>query len=100
MGAEGANFHKELMARMGYEDEAHEIQHLFLEGKRGEAIAAVPSAFADEISLVGPPERIRDRLQAWEDSAVTTLNVRGPGRRHHAQDRGRGRCPGTTCPRR
>ena len=75
MGAEGANFHKNLMARMGYESEANEIQRLFLEGKRDEAIAMVPSAFADEISLVGPPERIRDRLQTWEDSAVTTLNV-------------------------
>jgi F420-dependent oxidoreductase-like protein len=75
MGAEGANFHKDLMARMGYEREANEIQRLFLEGKRDEAIATVPSAFADEISLVGPPERIRDRLQQWEDSPVTTLNV-------------------------
>ena len=75
MGAEGANFHTNLMARMGYEQEAHEIQRLFLEGKRDEAIATVPSSFADEISLVGPPERIRDRLQMWEESAVTTLNV-------------------------
>jgi F420-dependent oxidoreductase-like protein len=78
MGAEGANFHKNLMARMGYEREANEIQRLFLEGKREEAIATVPSAFADEISLVGPPERIRDRLQKWEESAVTTLNVAVP----------------------
>jgi F420-dependent oxidoreductase-like protein len=75
MGAEGANFHTNLMARMGYEREAYEIQRLFLEGKRDEAIATVPSAFADEISLVGPRERIRDRLQAWEDSPVTTLLV-------------------------
>jgi hypothetical protein len=63
------------MARMGYEHEADEIQRLFLEGKRDEAIATVPSAFADEISLVGPPERIKERVQAWEESAVTTLNV-------------------------
>src|SRR5262245_3680719 len=75
MGAEGANFHKNLMARMGYEEQANEIQRLFLEGKRDEAIATVPSAFADEISLVGPPERIKERLQMWEDSPVTTLNV-------------------------
>ena len=75
MGAEGVNFHTNLMARMGYEKQAYEIQRLFLEGKRDEAIATVPSEFADEISLVGPPERIRDRLQRWEDSPVTTLNV-------------------------
>jgi F420-dependent oxidoreductase-like protein len=78
MGAEGANFHKNLMARMGYEREANEIQRLFLEGKRDEAIAMVPSAFADEISLVGPPARIRERLEMWEKSAVTTLNVAVP----------------------
>jgi F420-dependent oxidoreductase-like protein len=78
MGAEGANFHKNLMARMGYEEQANAIQRLFLEGKRDEAIATVPSAFADEISLVGPAERIRDRLQMWEDSPVTMLNVAVP----------------------
>ncbi|MGQ0826464.1 MAG: LLM class F420-dependent oxidoreductase [Actinomycetota bacterium] len=75
MGAEGANFHTNLMARMGYEDAAHRIQKLFLDGHRDEAIATVPDAFADEISLVGPVERIRDRLAAWEDSPVTTLLV-------------------------
>jgi F420-dependent oxidoreductase-like protein len=77
MGAKDRNFHKELMGRMGYEKEAQKIQDLFFEGKRAEAIAAVPDAFADEISLIGPKERIRDRLQAWQDSAVTTLLVPG-----------------------
>ena len=75
MGAKGANFHMNLMARMGYEAEAHKIQELFLEGKRDEAIMAVPSSFADEISLVGPPERIKERLAAWRASPVTTLLV-------------------------
>jgi F420-dependent oxidoreductase-like protein len=77
MGAKGANFHMNLMARMGYEAEAHKIQELFLEGKRDEAIMAVPNAFADEISLVGPPARIADRLAAWRESPVTTLLVMG-----------------------
>ena len=75
MGAKGQNYHTRLMARMGFEEEALRIQDLFLEGRREEAVAAVPTGFADEISLVGPPERIRDRLQAWEDSPVTMLNV-------------------------
>jgi F420-dependent oxidoreductase-like protein len=75
MGAKGQNYHTRLMARMGFEEEALRIQDLFLEGRREEAVAAVPAGFADEISLVGPPERIRDRLQAWEDSPVTMLNV-------------------------
>ena len=75
MGAKQHNFHKELMARMGFEAEAEKIQELFFEGKRGEAIAAVPDQFADEISLVGPIERIRDRLQAWKATPVKTLLV-------------------------
>jgi F420-dependent oxidoreductase-like protein len=77
MGAKDKNFHKELMGRMGFEAEAQKIQDLFFEGKRGEAIAAVPDAFCDEISLVGPPGRIRERLAAWRESAVTTLLVPG-----------------------
>ena len=75
MGSKQRNFHKELMARMGYEAEADKIQELFFEGKRDEAIRTVPDAFADEISLVGPVARIKDRLQAWRDTPVTTLLV-------------------------
>jgi F420-dependent oxidoreductase-like protein len=75
MGAKKHNFHMNLMGRMGFEAEATKIQELFLAGKREEAVAAVPDAFADEISLVGPVERIKDRLQAWRESPVTTLLV-------------------------
>ena len=75
MGAQKRNFHTELMSRMGYDREANEIQSLFLSGKRNEAIQAVPDAFADEISLVGPIERIKERLDLWEKSPVTTLII-------------------------
>ncbi len=77
MGAKGQNYHTKLMARMGFEEQAYKIQELFFEGKRDEAIMAVPDEFADEISLVGPKERIRDRLAAWRESPVTMLNVAG-----------------------
>jgi F420-dependent oxidoreductase-like protein len=77
MGAKGQNYHTKLMARMGFEEEAYRVQDLFFEGKREEAIAAVPEEFADEISLVGPPSRIRKRLEAWRASPVTTLLVGG-----------------------
>jgi alkanesulfonate monooxygenase SsuD/methylene tetrahydromethanopterin reductase-like flavin-dependent oxidoreductase (luciferase family) len=73
MGAKEKNFHLNLVGRFGYEREAQTIQELFFAGKRAEAVAAVPDRFADEISLAGPPERIRDRLQAWKGSRVTTL---------------------------
>jgi F420-dependent oxidoreductase-like protein len=75
MGAKGQNYHTKLMARMGFEEEAYKIQDLFFEGKRDEAIAAVPDDFADEISIVGPPSRIKQRLEAWRSSPVTTLLV-------------------------
>jgi F420-dependent oxidoreductase-like protein len=76
MGAKGQNYHTALMARMGYAEAAHKIQDLFLDGHRDEAVAAVPIEFADELSLVGSVDRIKDRLQAWEESAVTMINVR------------------------
>jgi F420-dependent oxidoreductase-like protein len=79
MGAKSRNFHTELMARMGFEEEAFRIQDLFFEGKRDEAILAVPEAFADEISLVGPKERIAERLEAWRKTPVTTLLLGGQG---------------------
>ena len=68
------------MERFGYEEEALKIQELFFEGRRDEAIAAVPDEFADSISLVGPPARIKERLQAWDESPVSTLLVSTPGR--------------------
>jgi F420-dependent oxidoreductase-like protein len=77
MGAKGQNYHTKLMQRMGFEEEALKIQDLFFAGKRDEAIAAVPDDFADEISLVGPPARIKERLALWEASPVTQLLVAG-----------------------
>ena len=73
MGAKGRNFHKDFIARMGFEEAAEKIQQCFMDGRRDDAVAAVPDELADEISLVGPPDRIRDRIQAWKDTPVTTL---------------------------
>ncbi len=75
MGARGKNFYNSLFARYGYEDEARVIQDLYLDGKHRDAAAAVPDAFIDEAALVGPKERIAERLEAWRDSGATTLLV-------------------------
>jgi len=75
MGARGKNFYNDLFARYGYEAEAREIQDLFLDGKQREAATKVPDRFVDEVALVGPVERIRDRLAAWRESGATTLLV-------------------------
>ena len=78
MGARGANFHFEAIARAGFEAEATKIQELYLAGNKKDAIAAVPTAMVEAMALVGPPEKIRDDLAEWEAGVVTTLLVSGP----------------------
>jgi F420-dependent oxidoreductase-like protein len=75
MGARGKNFYNDLACRYGFEGEAKQIQDLYLDGKKAEAAAIVPDALADEISLCGPQERIRDRLAAWREAPVGTMIV-------------------------
>ena len=75
MGAKSRNFHNELIKRMGFEQAAEQVQDLFLSGRKDEAVAAVPTELADEISLVGSIDRIKDRLQAWRETPVTSLLV-------------------------
>ena len=75
MGAKDENFHLNIVKRMGFEDEALKVQELFMSGRREEAVHAVPDELADEISLCGPPARIRERLEAWVKSPVTQLIV-------------------------
>jgi F420-dependent oxidoreductase-like protein len=81
MGARSKNFYNDYARRLGYEAEAIRIQDLYLDGKKREAEAAVPAKLIDEISLIGPKERVRDRLQAWKevakDGRVGTLILAG-----------------------
>jgi F420-dependent oxidoreductase-like protein len=73
MGAREMNFHKEVYARIGYEKEVEQIQQLFLEGKRDEAVRAVPTSMVAESALIGSREQIRDQVAAWRDAGVTML---------------------------
>ncbi|HMH46481.1 MAG TPA: LLM class F420-dependent oxidoreductase [Solirubrobacteraceae bacterium] len=75
MGAKGANFHANVAIRMGYEREVAEIQELYLDGRKDEAGAKVPRELIEELSLVGPPAKIRDDLAKWRESIVTTMLV-------------------------
>jgi F420-dependent oxidoreductase-like protein len=81
MGARDKNFYNDYVRRMGYEAAAAKIQDAYLNGLRDEAIAAVPDSFIDEVALVGPPERIKDRLQVWKenskDGAIGTMLLGG-----------------------
>ena len=75
MGARGKNFYNDLACRYGYEAAAQEIQNLYLDGKKAEAIAAVPDELVDEVTLLGPPERIRDQLEPWRESGIATMVI-------------------------
>jgi hypothetical protein len=69
MGARSKNFYNDYVKRLGFEAAAAKIQDAFLAGRREEAAAAVPDALIDETALVGPPERIKERLQVWKAAA-------------------------------
>jgi F420-dependent oxidoreductase-like protein len=77
MGAKGTNFHANVAIRMGYEREIEEIQELYLSGKKDDAGAKIPRTLIEEMSLVGPAEKIRDDLEKWRESIVTTLLISG-----------------------
>ena len=77
MGARGANFHANVAIRMGYEAEVEKIQELYLSGKKDEAAAAVPTKLLEQLTLIGRKEKIRDELEAWRESIVTTLLIAG-----------------------
>ncbi|MFD4367069.1 LLM class F420-dependent oxidoreductase [Rhodococcus sp. NPDC058521] len=75
MGAKGKNFYNDLAVRYGYEKEAETIQDLFLSGKKQEAAAAVPDELVRAVSLIGPESYVKERLAAFAESGVTTVNV-------------------------
>ena len=75
MGAKGRNFHNEMVSKYGYADVAAEIQDLYLAGRKQEATALVPDELCDEISLCGPPARIRERFGVWQQAGVKTMMV-------------------------
>ncbi len=77
MGARGTNFHANVAIRMGFEAEVEKIQELYLSGHKDEAAAAVPTRLLEQLTLIGPPDKIRHDLEAWRDSIVTTLLVGG-----------------------
>ncbi len=75
MGAKGKNFYNDLACRYGYEEAAAKIQELYLAGKKQEAAAAIPDELVDDVALCGPKERIKERLELWHNSPITTLNI-------------------------
>ena len=73
IGSRRQNFYNQLVQRYGYEASAKEIQNLYLDGKNTEAGAAIPAELIDAVSLRGPREVARERLEAFEQAGVGTL---------------------------
>ena len=73
MGAKDANFHKQVFERMGYEEITGKVQELFLAGDRDAATALIPDELVDDMHIIGTEAEVRDTVQAWEGTGVTTL---------------------------
>jgi F420-dependent oxidoreductase-like protein len=78
MGARGANFHYDVFARLGYEEECAHIQDLYLQGKKQEATAAVPTKLVQDVALIGPVDKIREEIKVWKNTCLTTMLVNAP----------------------
>lgn len=80
MGARDKNFYNTHVSKQGWPGEAKKIQDLYLDGKKKEAAAEVPDDLADAITLIGPKEKVRDKVAEWKETRATTLIVGGdPG---------------------
>lgn len=80
MGARGVNFYNRYVRRLGFRGFPEDVQRMYREGHRSQAAAAIPDSFVDEIALCGPPERIRERVVAWQGSRVGTMILTGADR--------------------
>jgi F420-dependent oxidoreductase-like protein len=85
MGARGKNFYHDLACRYGYEKEANLIQDAYLAGRKDEAAALVPAELLEKTALIGPKEYVAERLAAFKETGVTTLNVTALAPTHEAR---------------
>jgi hypothetical protein len=85
MGARGRNFYFDLACRFGFEREAAAIQDAYLDGRKDEAAALVPADLVEKTALIGPDGYVAERLEAFRESGVTTLNVTPLGATHAAR---------------
>ncbi len=78
MGSRDHNFHRNVIDRMGYGEVAGKVQDLYLSGHKREAVGAIPTKLVEEVALIGPRDKIREDLEMWRQSLVTTLVVSAP----------------------
>src|SRR3954469_9361588 len=77
MGARNRNFHADVPRRMGYEDVVEKVQDAYLDGRKDEAAALIPTELIEKLALIGPADKVRHDAEAWRESIVTTLLVSG-----------------------
>ena len=75
MGSRTQNFYNQLVRRYGFDDAAQEVQDLYLDGKKDEAMAALPDELIDMVSICGPADHVRERIAAYREAGVGTLGV-------------------------
>jgi F420-dependent oxidoreductase-like protein len=75
MGSREQNFYNRLVSSYGFEREAQQVQELYLEGRKSEAMLALPEDLIDAVSIVGPRHRAKERIRAFRDAGVDTLIV-------------------------
>jgi F420-dependent oxidoreductase-like protein len=75
MGARGKNFYNDLARRYGFVAEAEQVQDLYLAGAKEEAAKAIPQELLEHTNIVGPEGYVKERLAAYAEAGVTTLNV-------------------------
>ena len=80
MGAKGTNFHNDVFVRLGYEAECRQIQDLYLGGDKPAAIAAVPTQLVEDVAIVGPLEKVKDEIEAWKKTVITSFSLNVPQR--------------------
>jgi F420-dependent oxidoreductase-like protein len=78
MGARDVNFHFDVFSRLGYEGACHDIQDAYLDGRKADAIKAVPTDLVADVALIGPPEKVLDDLEQWKGTCLTTMLISGP----------------------
>jgi F420-dependent oxidoreductase-like protein len=78
MGAKDQNFHKDVFGRLGYEEACGKIQEAYLAGRKDEAASHVPTSMVEDVYLIGPKAKVRDDLERWRETCVTTILVSGP----------------------
>jgi alkanesulfonate monooxygenase SsuD/methylene tetrahydromethanopterin reductase-like flavin-dependent oxidoreductase (luciferase family) len=80
MGSATTNFYNAAYARQGFADAAEEVQRLWVDGKRDEAVAAVPDDMVLATTMIGTEQMVRDRMRVWRDVGIDTLRIYPEGR--------------------